>query len=571
MSFVHLHTHSELSRLDGASRIPDLARTAKVLDMPAVAVTDHGHSFGAMKLYEACKQEGIKPIVGAELYLAPEDMTKRERVTWGEIEENGKRRVTPGGNTHLTVLAQNAVGLRNLFKLQAKANLTGFYGYPRVDMDALESHAEGLIVLSGCAGSALSTRLRLNQVQEAKQLAGRFADAFPGRYFVEIMHHGIEFEDDLNRGLIELAHSLGLPVVATNDSHYTTEEDARVHDALLCLQTGAKISDSNRFKFSGTGFYLKSAAEMALLFQEAPGAIRNTLRVADMVESYDEVFRHRDLMPEPKVGLSLMGEAHAGLQARGDLHLYDEYINRLEYEGRTLEELGYAGYILVISDLVRWAKDQGILVGPARGSAGGSLVCYALGITDIDPLEHGLVFERFLNKDRVSPPDVDIDFQEDRRDEVLRYAVETYGLDKVSQIITLGTIKTRAAVKDAARVLGREAKEGQRLANLVPPLKRGRQVSLEDVPEIGDQDSETYALALNLEGMVRNFGIHAAGVIISPEPLAELIPVKKGPNDEFLISGFEQGELEKLGLNKIDVLGLKNLTTIKKTLDFING
>lgn len=594
MSFTHLHVHSELSRLDGMSRIPELAAEAARMGMPALGLTDHGHCFGAMKHWKACSAVGIRPVIGAELYLAPGERSEKVRDHWGDLEEGEKLRSVPGGYTHLTVIAQNVTGLKNLYALQELSYLEGFYSYPRVDLTALADHSDGLIVLSGCAGSAISTRLRLDQPAEAAKLAGVFKEIFEDQFFIEIMHHGLSFEDELNRSLIGLAHTLDLPLVGTNDSHYTRPEDAKVHDAMLCLQTNAKLSDENRFRFTGSGFYLKSPQEMAELFREAPEAVTNTLAITDMVESYDEMFRHQELMPviegrmpevKSELGSSvgvpggersdidiqesgLQSQVHAALKAKGLDQMVD-YVRRAAREVQTFEDLGFAGYIQVIADLCRFARSRGILVGPARGSAGGSLVCFLLGITTIDPIEHSLVFERFLNRSRVSPPDVDIDFQQDRRDEIFAYAAEKYGARHAAKILTFATMATRYAIKDAARVLGREPKEAQRLANLVPPLKRGRQVSLNEVQELKIQDPEVYELASGLEGMVRGYGKHAAGLAISPRPLAEVIPVKRDPKDEILMTGFENSELEELGIMKIDILGLENLTTIQRCLDMI--
>jgi DNA polymerase-3 subunit alpha len=569
-SFVHLHNHSELSRLDGAVKIKDMVARVKALGQKAVALTDHGHSFGAMKLWRECKAQGIKPIIGAELYIAPDDMYSRGKVSWGEIEDNGRIRSVPGGYTHLTVLAQNATGLRNLYKLHERGYLEGYYSYPRVDLRTLAELGDGLIVLSGCAGSAISTRLRLNQIDEAYAAAAYLADSFPGRFYIEVMHHGIDFEDELNASLSALAHILSLPVVLTNDCHYGREEDASVHDAVLCIQTGARLSDENRFKFTGSGFYLKSAEQMSAVSVATADAIANTVRIADSVESYDEVFEHQDLMPKAAGKQSLFWAVTRGLRDRG-LFSSATHLDRAGRETRVLEDLGYDGYILAIADIVRWAKSQGILVGPARGSAGGSLVCYALGITGIDPIEHGLIFERFLNPARVSAPDVDIDFDKERRDEVFQYAIETYGKEHVGKILTYVRIGSRNALKDAARLLGLSPREAQRLANLVPDPKRGRTMELADVPELARENPEVIRLAMGLENMVRGYGKHAAGLAISSRALSEVIPVKKDASDKIMMTGFENDELESLGIIKIDCLGLENLTTIQKTLGFING
>lgn len=574
--FVHLHVHSEYSMLDGAAKVEALAQRAAELHQPALAITDHGNLFGAYAFWQACTRHGVRPIIGMEAYVAPHDRTARERVTWGELQESdGRARSVPGPYTHLTLLAASATGYRNLLKLHQASYRDGMYYKPRTDLAALAEASEGVIATTGCPGGAVATRLRLGQTEEAVRVAGEMKDIFGDRLYVELMMHGMEMERALIPDLIKVARRIGAATVATNDSHYTLAEDAGVHDALLCLQTNARLGDTNRFRFDGAGYYLKSRAEMDAL--ELPReALDNTLLVAERVEDYSEVFQGRVRMPEAVLPESwdaeeaLCEQAYSGLGdrlklARGE-GVPEPYYGRMKYELDVICRMGYADYFLVLADIIGWAKSQGIRVGPGRGSAGGSLVAYALGITDLDPLRYGLLFERFLNPSRVSLPDIDIDIDDTRRGEVIRYATERYGKDRVAQVLTLGTIGAKRAITDSARVLDRPYRDGQRLLGGLPPARFGRAPSLSDGTwnEPSEGDAEVLDLARGLEGLIRNTGIHAAAVIISPEPIGDIIPVWE--KDCQTITGFDQGPTTSLGLVKYDFLGLKNLGIIDETL-----
>lgn len=567
--FVHLHTHSDHSLLDGAQKVKAMVHAVAALGQPAIALTDHGSLSGAFELYKECKLLEIKPIIGSELYVSPGPRVSKERAHWGDIDEGGRARPQPGAYTHLTVLARTAQGLRNLYQLQGQGYLTGFHSKPRVDRALLAEYSEGLVVLSGCMGSEISTRLRLGQDFEALEAADFYRQTFREHFYVEMMDHGTTEDARLNKKLFQLSDECGAPIVATNDSHYTRREDHVVHEAFLCLQSKTDLHDSTawfRSAFQNPEFYLKSRAQMATAFEEH--CLVSSLAIAESVEDYAEVFQKGHFMP-PGDHFELAENSANGLLQRGiDGEGYRE---RLGYELGIIRSLDFSGYFLVLADVIGYAKSKGILIGPCRGSAGGSLTAYALGITDIDPIRYGLVFERFLNPTRVSPPDIDFDIQEDRRDELVQYAVQKYGSDCVAQILTVGTEKTRSAVRDAAKVLGRDFKESQGLVKMVPSDFRGRGVTLSEVPEIGQVDAEVYDLALGLEGLIRQRSTHPAGVVISPVPLSSSIPTIKGPSDSQLLTGYQAPELEALGYVKFDFLGLSNLTTIVRTLEMINA
>lgn len=547
--------------------------------MPALGITDHGVLYGAMKHWKACRAAGIKPIIGVEFYVAPEDLTTKVPIRWG-TEAQRPDDVSRGAYNHLTVLAKDVEGLRNLYKLHEISYLSGYYYHPRVDRSVLAQHSAGLIVLSGCVSGELATRIRLEQVKEATEAAEWFAETFPDRYYIELMDHGIEIEDRVRPQLLELAKSLSIPLVATLDTHYTSLEDKDVQDALACLQTNSQLADEKRFRLSGEGYHLEDPVVVARRFDLAPGAVETTLKIAEEVESYDDLFRARSLLPSMPQKIS--GLTVESFQERAEKGLYEKlgktidldptnhYRERLDYEVSTIESLDFTGYFDVLADIISWARLNGILVGPARGSAGGSLVAYALGITDIDPIQHGLIFERFLNHSRQGYPDIDVDFQASRRDEVYQYASERFGPDRVANLITFGVIKSKYAIKDAARVLGRDVSCATRLSGMIPPLKRGRQDVLAECPAIGKTDPEVYALALGLEGQVRQTGVHAGGLVISPLPLSDVIPTKKDVHDNLLMTGFEQEELDALGLVKYDLLALNNLDVVAHTLELIN-
>lgn len=560
--FIHLHTHTEYSLLDGAAKIQALVDEVARLEQPAVAITDHGNMFGAMSLYKTATKAGVKPILGIEAYVAPESRFTKSQIRWGTPDQRGSD-VSNGAYTHLTLLALNAQGLKNLYKLHKLSYVEGYYYKPRIDHELLSEYGEGVACLTGCAGSGTSIRLRLGQHREALASAGKLQDIFGDRLYLEVMDHGIDFEAQLNADLLAVGSDLGLTVVPTNDTHYVHSSDSAVHDALLCLQTGAKLADEKRFRFSGSGFYVKSADEMSEVW---PDYYHNTLEVASRVESYATMFEHRNLMPVSLEGYTLRQAITEILERDG---WGPDYWDRAMSELRTIEDMGYADYFIVVADIVRWAKSQNIMVGPGRGSAGGSLLAYLLDITTIDPIRFGLLFERFISKTRVSPPDVDLDFADDRRHEVIAYIVHKYGSDKVAQLITRGTIKSKAALKDANRVLGGSYGDGEQLVSMVPKPIFGREHALEGLSDLRNANPEVYDLALGLEGLMRSEGKHAAGVVISPEPLDDLVPVKQGPKDEMIVTGFTQTQLEDLGLQKIDCLGLINLTNIAKTLELI--
>lgn len=576
MSFVHLHVHSEYSMLDGAAKVTALAARAAELGQPALAVTDHGNLFGAYAFHRACVDAGVKPIVGMEAYVAPESRTLRERASWGELEEGGRNKSVPGAYTHLTLLAQNATGLRNLYRLHQLSYSEGMYYKPRIDREILASHSRGVVATTGCPGGAVSTWLRLGKEDEATRSAGGLKDIFGDRLYVELMMHGMEMERELIPGLLAVARSVAAPVVATNDSHYTHAADANVHDALLCLQTNAKITDAHRFRFNGSGYYLKSREEMDRLGLPV-GALDNTLVIAETVSDYGDVFSYRLRTPSPLLpdgwdaDEALRAMAYDGLSLRKGLPLSKADTDRIDYELDTIIKMGYPNYFVVLADLIGWAKKEGIRIGPGRGSAGGSLVAFALGITDLDPLYHGLLFERFLNPSRVSLPDIDVDIDDSRRNELIRYASDRYGSEHVAQVLTLGTIGAKRAITDSARVLGRSYATGQRLLTGLPPARFGRAPSLTDGTwnEPSGEDSEVLELATGLEGLIRNTGIHAAAVIISPEPLGDILPVWQ--RDGQTITGFDQTPTVSLGLVKYDFLGLKNLGIIDETLRQLPG
>ena len=562
--FVHLHVHSEYSLLDGAAQLDGLVQKAKDLAFPAIALTDHGNLFGAVDFYSAAKKAGVKPIVGCELYVAPGSRFERSS------QDGGYE-----GASHATVLVRNEAGYRNLIKLVSKAYLEGFYYKPRVDRELLAQHADGLLVLSGCLNSEVSKLLSAGEDAKAKQVAGWYQDVF-GRdhYFMELQSHGIEEQSRVTAGTLRLAEALGAPICGTNDSHYLEAGHARAHEALLCIQTGTTMSDPNRWKFSTDEFYLKSADEMREVFRELPDAYRNTLAVAERCD-LDMSFGKFHL-PNYQVPAGFTLDSYLehlaleGLRARYGTAPADPVQARLRYELGVISTMGFSGYFLVVWDFIAFARRQGIAVGPGRGSSAGSLVAYCLGITNVDPIRYGLLFERFLNPERISMPDMDIDFADDRRDEVIRYVVERYGEDRVAHIITFGTMGAKAVIRDVGRVLGFSYGEADRIAKLVPsfPLNISLDESLEKAPELAQsvkrdpKVAELWSVAKALEGCTRHASVHASAVVISDEPLMERVPLYKDPKRPELITGFAMGPIEKLGLLKMDFLGLRTLTVI---------
>ena len=455
-SFVHLHVHTEYSMLDGAARVGDLVAEVARQEMPAIAMTDHGNVFGAFDFYKQAKKVGVKPIIGIEAYVAPESRFEKKRVKWAD---GGEDDVSGGGAyTHMTILAENNQGLSNLFRLSSLASLEGYYYKPRMDRELLAQYSSGLIATTGCPGGEIQTRLRMGAYKEAVRAASELRDIFgKENFFLELMDHGIDVETRVKADLLKLGKELGLPLLATNDLHYTFNADAPSHEALLCVQSGSTLADPKRFKFDNDEFYLKTPAQMRELFKELPEACDNTLLIAERCDV--KLREGENLLPQFSVPNGetedtwLVKESERGLIWRLGENVAQEYKDRLSYELGVMEKMGFPGYFLVVADLVAHAKKVGIRVGPGRGSAAGSLVAYSLGITGLDPLVHGLLFERFLNPERISMPDIDLDFDERRRSEMIRYATEKYGEDRVAQIITYGTIKSKQSLKDSTRVI----------------------------------------------------------------------------------------------------------------------
>ena len=585
-SFAHLHVHTEYSMLDGAARVADLVAEVARQEMPAIAMTDHGNVFGAFDFYKQAKKVGVKPIIGIEAYVAPESRFEKKRVKWAD---GGQDDVSGGGAyTHMTILAENNEGLSNLFKLSSLASLEGYYYKPRMDRELLTKYAKGLIATTGCPGGEIQTRLRMGAFKEAMAAASDYRDIFGAEnFFLEIMDHGIDIESRVKADLLKLGKELGLPLLATNDLHYTFNEDARSHEALLCVQSGSTLADPKRFKFDNDEFYLKTPAQMRELFKEIPESCDNTLLIA---ERCNVTLREgENLLPRFEVPAGetedswLIKEAERGLINRMGDRSTDAHHARLKYELDVMIKMGFPGYFLVVADLVAHAKKVAIRVGPGRGSAAGSLVAYALGITGLDPLEHGLLFERFLNPERISMPDIDLDFDERRRSEMIRYATTKYGEDRVAQIITYGTIKSKQAIKDSTRVLGYPYAVGEKLTKALPPSVMGKDISLAGVfdptndrySEAGefrtlyesDPDSKTVIdTAMGLEGLKRQWGVHAAGVILSREPLLDVIPIHRREADGSIITQFDMGACEATGLLKMDFLGLRNLSVLDDAL-----
>jgi len=579
-SFVHLHVHTEYSMLDGAARLSELFESCAQLGMPALAMTDHGSLYGAYDFARQGAAAGVKPILGTEAYIAP--------------GSRFDKRLPDGGNaktdkySHMTLLAADGQGWANLVKLSSLASLEGYYYKPRMDRELLSRFSGGLIATTGCPGGEVSQLIERGDYERAKRTAGEYAEIFgPGNYFVELMQHGIGIEKRVFPHLVRLAGELGLPMLATNDLHYTRRADSQPHEVLLCVQTGATLADPSRFRFEAEEFYLKSPAEMRKLFAELPEACDNTLAIAERV--VPPVFEKRDLLPRFPVPAGEDEESWfrkqviEGMRRRFGDHPGDEVRRQVDYEVGVIVQMGFPSYFLVVADLVRYAKEHGIRVGPGRGSAAGCTVSYCLGITELDPLRYGLIFERFLNPERVSMPDIDMDFDERRRGDMIRYATERYGEDRVAQIITFGTIKAKQAIKDSARVLGFPYVMGDRLTKSMPPPIMGREMSLK---ECFDSSSSRYGeaaelrqafetdpdakrvieTARGLEGLKRQAGVHAAGVVMCRDPLTEHIPVWRREADGAVITQFDMGTVEKLGLLKMDFLGLRNLTVLDDCL-----
>ncbi len=585
MSFVGLHIHSDYSLLDGASQLPALIDRALELGMPAIALTDHGVMYGAIELIKVCRNKGIKPIIGNEMYVINGDI---------EVKQPKQR----CRRFHQVVLAKNTQGYKNLVKLTTISSLKGIQGKgifarPCINKELLQQYHEGLIVTSACLGGEVPQAILAGDKKHAREVAKWYKKLFGDDYYLEIQDHGSPEDRIVNVEIVKIARELGIKIVATNDSHFISCNDVEAHDALLCIQTGKLITDDKRLRYSGTE-YLKSAQEMAHLFRDhlpdevIEEAITNTLEVANKVEPYN-------ILGEPRIPNYPVPSGHnrdtyveeiawAGLQerlkARTRADIADEYRSRLEYELKMLQKMGFSSYFLVVWDYIKYARDHDIPVGPGRGSAAGSLVAYALKITNIDPVHHGLLFERFLNPERKSMPDIDTDFCIERRDEMIQYVTEKYGEDKVAQIITFNRMTSKAVLKDVARVLNIPYSESDKMAKLIP-VSRGKPTPLKvmisnETPEPlfkerYDNDPEVkhwIDMAIRIEGTNKTFGVHAAGVVISSDPLDEIVPLQKN-NDGAVITQYFMEDLESLGLLKMDFLGLKNLTTLKKTVELI--
>ena len=567
MSFAHLHTHSEYSLLDGMSKIPALVERAAALDMPALAVTDHGAMYGALELYETATKAGIKPIIGLEGYVAPKSRHEKKSGEWPH---------------HLTLLAQNEQGYRNLLKISSLSHLEGFYRRPRMDRELLEQYNEGLIVLSGCPSGEFLSRLREGDERGATEVASWYRDIFPDRYYLEVMEHGIEEFSALTPQIAAVGKRMNLPLVQTHDSHYVEHSHAHAHEVLLCIGTNSTMQDEKRFKLPVDQFYLKSPDEMRLLIPELPEAYTNTLVIADQVDLKLDFGRTQlpDAgVPEGMTAMEYLRDlCEEGLERRYN-NPTEEHRERLRYELSVVEQTGFGEYMLIVRDLARFAREQSIPMG-VRGSAAASIVLYTTDVTDIEPLQYGLVFERFLNPERLSMPDVDFDFADDRREEVIRYTAERYGRDRVAQICTFGTLGPKAAVRDSGRALGFSFDETDRIARMIPDqLHITLDASLEQSQELGtvyeteDRARELIDTARSLEGVTRHASTHAAGIVISREPLMDVVPLQRatGSKDEDALptTQYAMADVEKIGLLKVDYLGLTNLTILGRAVELI--
>ena len=593
--FAHLHVHSEYSMLDGAARLKDMFAEAQRLGMSAVAISDHGNMHGAYDFFKQARAAGITPVVGIEAYVAPASRFDKKRISWGRPDQKRDDISGNGAFTHMTMWARNATGLHNLFRLSSLASIEGFYQKPRMDADLISEHSSGIMATTGCPSGEVQTRLRLGQDAEALEVAARYQDIFgKEHYFLELMDHGLDIERRVRAGLLDIGRKLGIPPVVTNDSHYTFASQRDAHDALLCIQTGSNLSDPNRFKFDGSGYYLKSAEEMYGIDQSDSWqeGCANTLVVAERVEMAG-MFEHRNLMPRfPVPDGDTEEEFLSRMVAEGLARLYPDGVPadrraRADFELGIINSMGFAGYFLVTQDLMNWARGQGIRCG-VRGSAVGSLVAYAIGIHGIEPMTYGLLFERLLNPERVSMPDIDMDFDERRRGEVIGYATRQYGADRIAQIATMTNVKAKNAVKDAARLLGHPFSMGDKITKAMPPDVMGKGVSLTGMfdpkhPRYAEAAEfralcqsepavqKTVDVATGLEGLKRGTGVHAAGVIMASAPLIDHIPVMRRDSDGAIITQFEYPQCEELGLLKMDFLGLSNYTIIDDAVNNIKA
>jgi len=601
-SFAHLHVHTEYSMLDGAARLGALTERAAELGMPAIAMTDHGNVFGAYEFYKSAKAAGVKPIIGIEAYFTP-NVSRHERKgvnLYGGGPDDVSNR---GAYTHMTLLSETTEGMHNLFRLSTGAWRDGFFKAPRADRELLQQHAKGLIGTTGCPSGEVQVHLRHDNYAAARQTAADYQEIL-GRdnYFLELMDHGLDIENRVRDGLLRLARDLRIPLLATNDSHYVDRADAKSQEHLLCINSGSTMDvpagdgPGQRFAFSGDSYYIKSAAEMRALWvdkYDLREACDNTLLIAERCDATftegNGTYMPRFPVPEGETEDSwLVKEVEQGLRLRYPGGIPDAVRKQADFEIGVITQMGFPGYFLVVADFINWAKDNGIRVGPGRGSGAGSMVAYAMRITDLDPLQHGLIFERFLNPDRVSMPDFDIDFDERRRGEVIRYVTEKYGDDRVSYIVTYGTIKAKQAVKDSSRILGYPFAMGDRITKAMPAAVMGKDIPLKQIwdkehPRYGeggefrslcDSDGDVRKVvdtAIGIEGLKRQWGVHAAGVIMSSEPLVDVIPLLKRPSDGAMITQFDYPTCESLGLIKMDFLGLRNLTVLDDAVRHIKA
>lgn len=577
--FVHLHLHTQYSLLDGAIRLEDLIAKAKAHDMPAVAITDHGNMFGAVEFYLKCRKAGVKPIIGCEVYLAPDSRFSRDAKGISDAAY------------HLVLLCQDMVGYRNLSYLTSAGYKEGFYYRPRIDRELLSGHSDGLIALSACLKGEVAMQCGRGRMEDAVATARWYSELFPDRYYIELQENTLPEQDVVNKRLLEVASELKLPLVATNDCHYLNREDARAHEVLLCIQTGKTMSDPTHMKFSAEEFYVKSPEEMARAFSYAPEAVANTVAIAERCNlelplEKEYFFPHFE-PPEGKTHDEMLEELAAeGLKERMvtilakypemPLERQQAYFDRLQIELDCIRQMKFPAYFLIVSDFIRWAKNKGIPVGPGRGSAAGSLVAYAIKITDLDPLPYNLLFERFLNPERISMPDIDVDFCQDRREEVIQYVVEKYGRERVCQIITFGTMKAKAVVRDVGRALNMPYGDVDRIAKLIPDdLKMTLEKAIKQEPqlkEMADGDPQVKDLldtATCLEGLTRHASTHAAGVVVAPQQLEEYLPVYKDQKTGSINTQYSMKYVEMVGLVKFDFLGLKNLTVIQNAVRLV--
>ena len=593
-SFVHLHVHTEYSMLDGAARLDDLLAEAARLEMPAIAMTDHGNVFGAYDFYKKANKYGVKPIIGLEGYYAPQGRATKSPFDFGEVPgddvaEDGTPTIKgKQAYTHMTVLAETTEGMHNLFRMSSLASIEGYYRKPRFDRELLDRYGKGLIATTGCPSGEVNMWLRAGAYDKALAAAADFQEILgKDNFFCELMDHDLDIERRHREDLLKIARTLGLPLVATNDLHYVHESDAEAHDVLLCIGTRAQVNDEKRFRFNGSGYFLKSAEQMRDVWRELPEACDNTLWIAERCNvAFDD---SANLMPRFDVPAGeteeswMAKEVHRGLEERfAPNPVPQRHLEQAEYEISVINQMGYPSYFLVVADLVRHAKANGIRVGPGRGSAAGALIAWAMGITELDPIEHGLIFERFLNPDRVSMPDIDMDFDERRRGEMIRYATDKYGADQVAQIVTYGSIKAKAAIKDSARALGFPYALGDQITKAMPDAVMGKDIPLAGIfdpkharyAEAGEfralhdsdpQVAQVVATARGLEGLKRQPGVHAAGVILSRAKLLDVVPLWMR-DDGSIVTQFDMGACEELGLLKMDFLGLRNLTVLDDCL-----